>query len=287
MVTALSEAHAVCFANMHALLSSQPTSLLTLRTNMLKNKIILITGATSGIGEACAKSFAAQGAKLLLCARRIDLLESLAKNLRDEFHIDVHPFALDVRDRTEVAQQLSSLPDKWKSIDILLNNAGLAAGLESMPEANLDDWEAMIDTNVKGLLFVTRALLPQMVERKSGHIINVGSISGHQVYPRGGVYCATKFAVKAISQGLRMDLLGTTIRVTTISPGAVDTNFSNVRFKGDTEKAAAVYEGWEPLAADDIADSVLFAATRKAHINIDEIIVMPTAQAAVGMVAKK
>ena len=254
---------------------------------MLKNKIILITGATSGIGEACAKSFAAQGAKLLLCARRIDLLENLAKNLRDEFYIDVHPFMLDVRNREQVKQQLSSLPDKWKSVDILLNNAGLAAGLESMPEANLDDWDAMIDTNVKGLLFVTRALLPQMVEKKSGHIINIGSISGHQVYPRGGVYCATKFAVKAISQGLRMDLLGTNIRVTTISPGAVETNFSNVRFKGDAAKAAAVYEGWEPLAADDIADSVLFAATRKPHITIDEIIVMPTAQAAVGMVAKK
>ncbi|MDP1573940.1 MAG: SDR family oxidoreductase [Coxiellaceae bacterium] len=254
---------------------------------MLNNKIILITGATSGIGEACAHLFAAQGAKLLLCARRTNLLTSLTKKLRDAFHVDIHTVSLDVRDREQVKQQLSTLPTEWKSIDILLNNAGLAAGLESMNEANIDDWEAMIDTNVKGLLFVTRALLPQMVEKKSGHIINIGSISGHQVYPRGGVYCATKFAVKALSQGLRMDLLGTNIRVTTISPGAVETNFSNVRFKGDTAKAVAVYEGWTPLQAEDIADTVLFAATRKPHVNIDEILVMPTAQAAAGMIVKQ
>lgn len=253
---------------------------------LLKNKIVLITGATSGIGEACAISFAEQGAKLLLCARRQELLTSLAEKLQKEYGTEVYTFVLDVRDRQQVKTQLDALPAAWKSIDILLNNAGLAAGLETVQEANIDDWETMIDTNVKGLLFVTRAILPQMVERKSGHIINIGSISGHQVYPRGGVYCATKFAVKALSQGLRMDLLGTNIRVTTISPGSVETNFSLVRFKGDNEKAGAIYEGWHPLHADDIADNVLYAATRKPHVNINEIIVMPTQQAAVGMVAK-
>lgn len=252
----------------------------------LNQKTILITGATSGIGEACATQFAALGARLLLCARRKELLENFSQQLRQKYHIDIHTFVLDVRDRNQVETALNALPENWKAIDIIINNAGLAAGLDPFQEANIDDWEIMIDTNVKGLLYVTRALLPSMVERKSGHIINIGSIAGHEVYPKGSVYCATKFAVDALSRGLRMDLLGTNIRVSTISPGAVETNFSVVRFKGDKTKADNVYKGFIPLSAEDIADAIVYAATRKPHINVSEILIMPTAQAAATMVSR-
>jgi 3-hydroxy acid dehydrogenase/malonic semialdehyde reductase len=253
----------------------------------LKNKTVFITGASSGIGYACAKLFAKAGANLLLCARRLELLNNLANELVNEYKIEVHVFSLDVSQSLAVNEVMNALPEKWKNIDILINNAGLAAGLDTIQDGKLSDWEEMINTNVKGLLYVTKAILPGMVEKNAGHIINLGSIAGHQVYPKGAVYCATKYAVNALSQGLRMDLSGTNIRVTTIDPGAVETNFSVVRFKGDMQRVAAVYEGRDPLTPDDIADTILFCATRPAHVNISEIIIMPTDQASATMVARK
>jgi 3-hydroxy acid dehydrogenase/malonic semialdehyde reductase len=253
---------------------------------MLKDKIILITGASSGIGMACANYFAKVGAKLLLCARRVDILDQLAAQLRSKYTVEVHTFKLDIRLHSEVKLALQNLPDSWKNVDILINNAGLAAGLDPVQEGNVQDWEDMIDTNIKGLLYITREILPQMVEKNSGHIINIGSIAGHQVYPNGVVYCATKFAVNALSSGLRMDLFGKKIRVTTIDPGAVETNFSAVRFKGDAKRAAAVYKGMQALTPDDIADAVLYCASCPPHVNISEVIIMPTDQAAATMVAR-
>lgn len=253
----------------------------------LKDKIVFITGASSGIGAACATLFAKSTAKLLLCARNIDALNQFAQQLRVEFNIAVHTFKLDVRQHDEVKAALDQLPTEWKDVDILINNAGLAAGLDAIQDANVQDWEDMIDTNVKGLLYVTKAILPQMIAKNAGHIINIGSVAGHVVYPKGAVYCASKYAVNAISQGLRMDLFGTKIRVSSVDPGAVETNFSLVRFKGDTERAAAVYAGMEALTAEDIAETVVFCATRPAHVNISEVLIMPTDQAAATMVARK
>ena len=250
---------------------------------MLKNKIILITGASSGIGAACAKQFAQAGAKLLLCSRQLDKLNTVASQLRKDYNVEVHTFTLDVRQRSNVPDAINALPASWKDIDILINNAGLAAGLDFFQEGDIQDWEDMIDTNVKGLLYVTREILPRMIEKNRGHIINIGSIAGHQTYPKGAVYCATKQAVNTLSNGLRMDLFGTKIRVSTVDPGAVETNFSVVRFKGDTERAAAVYEGTTPLKPDDVADAVFYCASRPPHVNISEIIMMPTAQAAATM----
>ena len=250
---------------------------------MLKNKVVFITGASSGIGTACARQFAAMGAKLLLCARRLDVLNGLATQLRHEHGVDVYTFSLDVRQRANVTELLTALPDQWKQIDILINNAGLAAGLDLIQEGDIQDWDDMIDTNIKGLLYVTKGVLPQMVARNAGHIINIGSIAGHQGYPKGAVYCATKQAVNALSNGLRLDLFGTKVRVSTVDPGAVETNFSTVRFKGDTERAEAVYHGMEPLKPDDVADAVIYCATRPPHVNISEIIIMPTAQASTTM----
>jgi 3-hydroxy acid dehydrogenase/malonic semialdehyde reductase len=250
---------------------------------MLKNKIVFITGASSGIGMACAKLFAAAGAKLLLCARRLDVLNTLATQLRSEHGVDVHTFGLDVRQRIYVTRALELLPEQWRPVDILINNAGLAAGLDFIQEGDVQDWDDMIDTNVKGLLYVTREILPQMVEKNAGHIINIGSISGHQGYPRGAVYCATKHAVNALSNGLRLDLFGTKIRVSSVDPGAVETNFSKVRFKGDIQRAEAVYEGMEPLKPEDVADAVIYCATRPSHVNISEVIIMPTVQASITM----
>ena len=252
----------------------------------LRNKIVLITGASSGIGMACAKRCAEAGAHVLLCARRLDVVCALAIQLQNEYGVDAHAFALDIRNRKQVTSVLKALPDRWQPIDILINNAGLAAGLEVLHEGNVDDWDDMIDTNLKGLLYVTRAILPQMVDRNSGHVITIGSIAGHQVYPKGAVYCATKYAVNALSNALRMDLLGTKIRVSTVDPGAVETNFSTVRFKGDKARAAAVYEGMEPLSANDVADAVLYCATRLPHVNISEMILMPTDQASATMTAR-
>ena len=254
---------------------------------MLKNKLVFITGASSGIGMASAKQFAAAGARLLLCARRQEVLKTFAHELQNEFGVEVYSFCLDVQLRDQVTQALDTLQDRWKSVDILVNNAGLAAGLDPIQVGNIQDWEDMIDTNIKGLLYVTRGILPQMVERNTGHIINIGSIAGHEVYPKGAVYCATKQAVNALSNGMRMDLLGTKIRVSTVDPGAVETNFSQVRFKGDGARAAAVYEGMSPLSPDDVADAVIYCASRPPHVNISEMIVMPTDQASATMVFRQ
>lgn len=253
----------------------------------LKNKRVCISGASSGIGEACAKQFAERGAKLLLCARRSDKLSALAKALRETYQTDVHTFELDVRDAEAVLKAFNALPVEWQQIDILINNAGLAAGLETIQDADIADWDAMIDTNVKGLMYVTKAVLPNMIARNAGHIINLGSIAGHTVYPKGAVYCASKFAVNAFTQGLRMDLFGYTIRVTTVDPGAVETEFSLVRFKGDAERAKAVYAGMQPLTPHDVANTVLYCVSCPLHVNISEVIIMPTAQASATMVARE
>ena len=250
----------------------------------LTNKIVLITGASSGIGEACAQVFAEAGAKLILAARRRDRLEALAKNLQAEHGTESLIIQLDVRDRSQVEQVIQDLPTEWQSIEVLVNNAGLSRGLDKLYEGLVEDWEEMIDTNVKGLLYLTRTVVPGMVERKLGHVINIGSIAGHQTYPNGNVYCGTKAAVRAITEGLKQDLLGTPIRVSAVDPGLVETEFSDVRFHGDTEKAKTVYATTVPLQAIDIAEVVLFCATRPAHVNLSEALVLPTAQSGATLV---
>lgn len=254
---------------------------------MVNNKQVLITGASSGIGAACAKYFAKAGANLVLCARRLSELDTLAAELRQQYKISVHTFLLDVCDQAKVFSSIASLPVSMQQIDILINNAGLAAGLDFIQEGNVDDWDAMIDTNIKGLLYVTRAILPGMVTRQSGHIINIGSVAAHEVYPKGNVYCASKHAVKALSAGLRMDLAGTNIRVSLIDPGAVETNFSITRFKGDIDRAASVYKGMKPLTPDDIADVILYCANCPPHVNISDVIIMPTDQACATMMVRR
>jgi serine 3-dehydrogenase len=248
---------------------------------------VLITGASSGIGEAAARSFAAAGARLILAARRLDRLEALAAELTDRHGTISHLIELDVRDVGVVTRMLEDLPADWAGIDVLVNNAGLSRGLEKLHEGNLRDWDEMIDTNVKGLLYVSRAVIPGMVARGHGHVINLGSIAGHEVYPGGAVYCATKSAVSAITRGMRIDLLGTNVRVTTIDPGMVETEFSLVRFHGDAERAARVYERVQPLTAEDVADAILYAATRPPHVNVDEILLMATAQASATLVHRQ
>lgn len=253
----------------------------------VKDQIVLITGASSGIGEACARVFAQAGAKLLLVARRQELLDSLADYLSKEYACETHLMPLDVRNRLQIESALHHLPPSWSTVDVLINNAGLSRGLDKIHEASITDWEEMIDTNVKGLLYMTRALLPGMVSRGQGHVINIGSIAGHQTYPGGSVYCATKAAVKSISEGLKLDLLGTPIRVSSVDPGMVETDFSNVRFHGDTERAKKVYQGLTPLTPDDVADVVLFCATRPPHVNINQVILMPTEQASTTLVHRQ
>jgi NADP-dependent 3-hydroxy acid dehydrogenase YdfG len=245
----------------------------------LRGQRVFITGASSGIGLATAKEFARQGASLLLCARRLDKLKALEPELKQLGAEAVFSFDLDVRLRDDVEGTLASLPEPWRNIDILINNAGLSRGLKKLYQDDVEDWEEMIDTNVKGLLYVTRAVVPGMVERAHGHVINLGSIAGHITYPNGGVYCATKAAERAITEGLRLDLNGTPIRVTTIDPGMVETEFSTVRFRGDTERAAKTYENIQPLTADDIAGSILWAATRPAHMQIQTMVLTTVAQA--------
>lgn len=252
----------------------------------LQNKIILITGASSGIGAACAKVFADAGARLILAARRYEKLEQLATTLQLTSQT-VYLVELDVRDRIAVELAISHLPPEWSNIDILVNNAGLSRGLDKLYQGNFLDWEEMIDTNIKGLLYLTRYVVPGMVERQNGHIINIGSIAGHQTYPGGNVYCGTKAAVKAISEGLKQDLLGTPIRVTSVDPGMVETEFSQVRFHGDHQRAEKVYQGVTPLTADDIADTIFFCVTRPAHVNINEVILMPVDQASATLVNRK
>lgn len=253
----------------------------------LKNKVVCITGASSGIGASCARVFAQMGARLLLSARRTDRLEAVAQGLRSEFGIDIHTMTLDVRHRADVERALTELPEAWKTISVLLNNAGLARGLAPLQDGVVEDWEEMIDTNVKGLLYVTRTLLPGMIARGEGHIINIGSIAGHTVYPKGNVYCASKFAVQALTEGIKMDTLGTPIRVSVVGPGLVDTEFSTVRFHGDKDRADATYHGMTPLSGDDIADVIGFIATRPAHVNILDCVVLPTDQSAATLVHRR
>jgi len=245
----------------------------------LKNKTVLITGASSGIGGAAAVAFAKAGAKLVLAARREERLDALASDLKAKYNSSVFIVKLDVRDPEAAPRMLHELPKLYRDIDILVNSAGLAAGFDKVQDANLADWEAMIDTNVKGLLYVTRAILPLMVARKSGHIINISSLAGHLTYSGATVYCATKEAVRAISRGIKLDCAGTPIRVTDIAPGMVETEFSMVRFKGDAVRAKSVYEKIHPLSAGDVADAVLYAATRPAHVNVAEMVLTATDQA--------
>ncbi|MEP0868252.1 SDR family oxidoreductase [Trichocoleus desertorum AS-A10] len=253
----------------------------------IKDQVVLITGASSGIGAACARAFAEARTKLVLAARRRDRLEQLADELNQEFASEIHLLQLDVRDRSQVEAALQSLPDSWGNIDILVNNAGLSRGLDKLYEGNVQDWEEMIDTNIKGLLYVTRSVVPGMVARGRGHVINIGSIAGHQTYPNGNVYCGTKAAVRAISEGLKQDLLGTPVRVSSVDPGLVETEFSQVRFHGDTERAEKVYQGLIPLTAEDVADVVLFCATRPAHVNLSEVLLLPTDQSGPTLVHRR
>ena len=241
-------------------------------------KIVLITGATSGIGLACAEKFAANGDKLILTGRNEHRLAEIRKNLTEK-GCEVLTLAFDVRDREKAKKFMSGLPDDWREIDVLVNNAGLALGLEAEYQGSFDDWETMIDTNIKGLLTMTRFVVPGMVDRNRGHIINVGSLAGDAAYAGGNVYCATKAAVKALSDGLRIDVANTAVRVTNLKPGLVETNFSNTRFHGNTERAAKVYEGVKPLTADDVADVAVYAANAPAHVQIAEVLILATHQA--------
>jgi NADP-dependent 3-hydroxy acid dehydrogenase YdfG len=238
--------------------------------------IAVITGATAGIGEATARLFAKNGFDLIITGRRKDRLEKLGKELKE---VRVLPLAFDVSDKKAVEQHLGNLPAEWKDVDVLVNNAGLALGREPLHEGKTGDWDIMIDTNIKGILYVTNAIAPRMVERKKGHIINLGSIAGKEVYPAGAVYNATKFAVDALTKGMRIDFLPHNIRVTSICPGNVETEFSLVRFKGDKKRAQEPYAGFTPLVAEDIAEAIVWAATRPAHVNINDMLIMPTAQA--------
>jgi 3-hydroxy acid dehydrogenase / malonic semialdehyde reductase len=241
--------------------------------------IALITGSTSGIGKATAELFAKNGYNIIITGRRKDRLEEFSQQLKSNYKVDVLSLNFDVRNVTEVEKAIISIPAQWKKINVLVNNAGLAVGLNSIQEGVIDDWERMIDTNVKGLLYVTRFLSPVMIENGFGHIINLGSIAGKEVYANGNVYCATKHAVDALNKGMRIELLPHNIKVTAINPGMVDTEFSIVRFKGDDQRAKNVYKGMQPLKSEDIAETIYWVASRPAHVNINDIIIMPTVQA--------
>jgi len=253
----------------------------------LKNKTVFITGCSAGIGKACAIAFAGQGARLIISARRKDRIDQLAGSLRSDYGVEVLGLELDVRDRKAVFGAVESLPNEWSAIDILVNNAGLGRGLDKRYEGNPDDWDEMIDTNVKGLLHITRAIVPGMVARNSGHIINIGSIAGHEAYPGGNVYNASKFAIDGLTKGLRMDLVATPLRVSTVDPGMVETDFSIVRFHGDTARAAAVYSDIDACTPQDVAEAVIFIATRPPHVSINQIVIMPTAQASATIVHRQ
>lgn len=251
----------------------------------LENKLVLITGASSGIGEACAKVFSEHKARLILCARRMNRLEELAGVLARSGKTP-YILPLDVSDRSQVNARLSSLPENWREIDILINNAGLALDSVALQDGNVDNWEIMLKTNVNGLLYMSHAIIPGMIKQAFGHVINIGSIAGLEAYPNGNIYCATKAAVRSISKSMRLDLLGTPVRVTEIAPGAVETEFSEVRFK-DKARAKNFYKDFEPLRALDIADAVLYAATRPLHVDIEQMIIMPTAQASANHIHRK
>lgn len=242
-------------------------------------KIALITGATSGIGRATALLLAENGYSLILTGRRIELLDNLKKEIEVKYKADVLPLAFDIQDKAQVDSAINNLHERWRKIDVLINNAGLAAGLSHLQDGLEDDWERMIDTNIKGLLYITRRVAPMMAEKKSGHIINIGSIAGTEVYENGNVYCATKHAVDALSKAMRVDLLKENVKVSQVRPGMVETEFSLVRYHGDEEKAKKVYDGVTPLFAEDIAQTILFVLTRPAHVNINDIVVTPTQQA--------
>lgn len=245
----------------------------------LSNKVVLITGSSAGIGKACAEAFAKEGAKLILTARRISNLKKISSSLIKKYKVKIFISQLDVSNKEEVKNFISSLKGEWRKIDILINNAGLARGLTGIDEGSYEDWNEMIDTNIKGLLYCSREIIPLMVKRKKGHVINIGSIAGHSVYPKGNVYNATKFAVNALSKSMRLDLYEKNIRVSTVDPGMVETEFSLVRFRGDKERAKNVYKGLKTLTPPDVADAVIYCATRPAHVNIDEVIIMPAIQA--------
>lgn len=254
---------------------------------LLKNKITIITGASSGIGKACAEVFAKEKSNLILSARRIERVNALAKKLEKLYEIKIKCIQLDVREYDQVEKTINSLESNWKQIDILINNAGLSRGLDKIHEGKKEDWDEMIDTNVKGLAYVTRHILPLMVKRKKGHIINIGSTAGHDVYPAGNVYAATKFAVKALSQSTRYDVLDKGIKVSSVDPGMVETEFSIVRFRGDKERAKKVYTGIKPLSPRDVAETVLFCATRPHNVNINQVILTPLYQASSTQVIRK
>lgn len=243
------------------------------------SKIALITGATSGIGEATAIEFAKHEYNLIITGRRAGRLVELAKKISQEYSVKVQTLVFDVRVHASVIESIDSLPEGWKNIDILVNNAGLASGLDPIQDGDVEDWEKMIDTNVKGLLYVSKSVIPLMIQRKKGHIINIGSIAGKEVYANGNVYCASKHAVEALTKSMRIDLLKEGIKVSSVSPGLVETEFSQVRFHGDTERAAEVYKGFEPLNAEDIAETIWFIASRPVHVNINDVLIMPTVQA--------
>ncbi len=248
-------------------------------------KTVLITGATSGIGLACARKFAANGDRLILTGRKVEKLEAICNELKEK-GTEVLTLRLDVRDCKAAKEAIDSLPATWQQIDILVNNAGLALGLEPEYEGNIDDWETMIDTNIKGLLTMTRLIVPGMVERNNGHIINIGSVAGDAAYAGGNVYCATKAAVKALSDGLRIDVAHTAVRVTNLKPGLVETNFSNIRFHGDEARAANVYKGIQPLTGDDIADVAVYAANAPKHVQIAEVLILATHQASGSVIVR-
>lgn len=244
----------------------------------IAGKLILVTGASSGIGAACARRFAAEGADLVLWARRADRLERLAAELGTERRVKVSVAQVDVRDRGAVDRAAEALVRAGRTPDVLINNAGLASGMTKIQEGDPEDWDRMIDTNLKGLLNVTRAILPHMIARGRGHIVNIGSTAGHQTYPMGNVYNATKFGVRALTEGMNLDLAGTPIRVSSVDPGLVETEFSEVRFHGDRQRAKSVYQGLKPLTADDVADTIAYVVNLPEHVNILDLVMMPTAQ---------
>jgi NADP-dependent 3-hydroxy acid dehydrogenase YdfG len=246
---------------------------------LIRDKVVLVTGASSGIGRACARAFAREGAQLLIVARRTERLRQLEPELLQLGADRVRAVGLDVRNEPEVSGMVRALPAEWQSIEVLVNNAGLSRGLGPLAQGALDDWNEMIDTNLKGLLHVDRAVLPGMIDRQRGTVIHIGSIAGHEAYAGGSVYCATKAAVRSLTEGLRQDLLGSGVRVSTIDPGMVETEFSEVRFHGDRKRAEGVYRGMRPLSAEDVAEVVLFAATRPPHVDLAEVLLLPTAQA--------
>jgi 3-hydroxy acid dehydrogenase / malonic semialdehyde reductase len=252
----------------------------------LSGQAVLVTGASSGIGRAVSVAFAKEGCRLILLARREDRLAQLAKELQREYGTPCLPVPVDLRDRERVLAALTGMDAAWQAIDVLVNNAGLVRGLDPLHEGSLEDWDEVLEVNLKALLLVTRWTVPKMVERGAGHIINIGSIAGYETYPGGAVYCASKFAVRALTRGLKMDLQGTPLRVTSVDPGLVETEFSMVRYRGDKERASAPYRGIKPLSGEDVAEAVVWCAGRPAHVNVMNMVILPTAQASASMVRR-